>query len=212
LGSITHITNSSGSVVQELSYDAWGQLRNPTNQTVYAPDAAPELFLGRGYTGHEHLPMFGLVNMNARLYDAALGRFLSPDPYVQSPLFSQNFNRYSYAMNNPLCYIDRDGKLVWFIPVIIAAVIGSYVGGSMANHSYNPLNWDFSSGKTWSNMGLGALIGGAGGAAAFFGGAAIGGAMCGALGIGTGGTMGGAVLGFAAEWLVDLLVASDLQP
>ena len=113
LGNMTQITNSSGTVVQELSYDAWGRLRNPTNQTVYAPDTEPALLLGRGYTGHEHLPWFGLINMNARLYDPAVGRFLSPDPYVQSPLFSQNFNRYSYALNNPLVYSDPSGEKWW---------------------------------------------------------------------------------------------------
>lgn len=65
LGSITAITNSSGSLVQELSYDAWGRLRDPEAREVYAPDSEPALLLGRGYTGHEHLTMFGLINMNA---------------------------------------------------------------------------------------------------------------------------------------------------
>jgi len=197
LGSITHITNSGGGVVQELSYDAWGQLRNPANQTVYTPGTEPELFLGRGYTGHEHLPAFGLVNMNARLYDAALGRFLSPDPFIQNPFFSQNFNRYSYALNNPLCYIDRDGQIVWFIPIIIGAVVGSYIGGAIANNSYNPFSWDWGSGKTWGYMGGGLVIGGVAGAAAFYGGAALGGAICNGFGVGTGGAVGGAVMGFA---------------
>ena len=108
-GSITHITNSSGTLVQELSYDAWGRLRNPSTQVAYQPGSEPELFLGRGYTGHEHLQQFGLINMNARLYDPALGRFLSPDPYVQSPDFTQNFNRYSYVLNNPMSYTDPSG-------------------------------------------------------------------------------------------------------
>ena len=111
-GSITHITNSSGTLVQELSYDAWGRLRNPDTQVAYAPGAEPALFLGRGYTGHEHLQQFGLINMNARLYDPALGRFLSPDPYVQSPDFTQNYNRYSYCLNNPLKYTDTSGESV----------------------------------------------------------------------------------------------------
>jgi RHS repeat-associated protein len=57
--------------------------------------------------------MFGLVNMNARLYDPAVGRFLSPDPYVQTPDFSQNFNRYSYVLNNPLKYTDPSGEKWW---------------------------------------------------------------------------------------------------
>ncbi|MDR1763787.1 MAG: hypothetical protein LBR64_07560, partial [Dysgonamonadaceae bacterium] len=109
LGSITHITNASGSLVQENSFDAWGRQRDPATLAVYAPGSEPELFLGRGYTGHEHLPWFALVNMNARLYDPAVGRFLSPDPYVQNPLFSQNYNRYSYVLNNPLRYTDPTG-------------------------------------------------------------------------------------------------------
>ena len=194
LGSITQITNSSGSLVQELSYDAWGQLRNPANQAVYTPDATPEPFLGRGYTGHEHLPMFGLINMNARLYDPALGRFLSPDPFVQNPLFIQGFNRYSYALNNPLCYIDRDGQFIWVIPVI-AALVGAYVGGSMANDSYNPFNWDWSSGTTWRYMGGGALIGAGASIAAMFAAPALGGMVCTAMGISTSGFAGGAVIG-----------------
>ena len=49
------------------AYNAWGALRNPSTGEAYAPDAQPELLLGRGYTGHEQLPEFGLVNMNARL-------------------------------------------------------------------------------------------------------------------------------------------------
>jgi RHS repeat-associated protein len=122
-------------VVEELSYDAWGRLRNPSTLAVYAPGSEPELFLGRGYTGHEHLPPFGLINMNARLYDPAVGRFLSPDPFVQFPSFSQSFNRYSYALNNPLKYTDESGEVIFtlicifvpgmqgFLPIAIAADI-----------------------------------------------------------------------------------------
>ena len=112
LSNMTHLVNRNGTVVQELSYDAWGWQRNPETHAVYLPDNETELMLGRGYTGHEHLPMFGLINMNARLYDPVLGRFLSPDPYVQMPDFSQNFNRYSYCLNNPLVYVDEDGEFV----------------------------------------------------------------------------------------------------
>ena len=97
------------SLTQELSYDSWGRLCDPNTQVAYTPDTELVLFLGRGYTGHEHLTAFGLINMNARLYDLAIGRFLSPDPYVQAPDFSQNFNRYSYCVNNPLIYVDYNG-------------------------------------------------------------------------------------------------------
>lgn len=113
LGSITHITDVNGTLKQELSYDAWGRLRNPANQQLYSADSQPTLFLGRGYTGHEHLNEFGLINMNARLYDPVLGRFLSPDPYVQNPSSTQNLNRYSYCLNNPLRYNDPNGEFLF---------------------------------------------------------------------------------------------------
>lgn len=122
LGNITHIINEDGTLRQELSYDAWGRLRNPDTHQLYAVGKEPKLLLDRGYTGHEYLPWFGLVNMNARLYDPVLGRFLSPDPYVQMLDFTQNFNRYSYCLNNPLKYVDKDGEF-WFLPAIIAFVV-----------------------------------------------------------------------------------------
>ena len=62
--------------------------------------------------------------MNGRLYDPLLGRFLSPDNNVQLPDFSQNFNRYSYALNNPLKYTDPDGE---FVHIIIGAAIGGVI-------------------------------------------------------------------------------------
>ena len=89
LGSVTHVLNSSGTVIQELSYDAWGRLRNPSTFALYTPTNEPEPYLGRGYCGHEHLTGLGLINMNARLYDPLLGRFLSPDPRISMPFTSQ---------------------------------------------------------------------------------------------------------------------------
>lgn len=140
LGSITHLTNDSGDLLQELSYDAWGRLRDPETQELYAIGEEPQLLLDRGYTGHEHLLVFGLINMNARLYDPVIGRFLSPDPYVQDPLFSQNFNRYSYGWNNPLKFTDPSGEI---IPLLFAGA--ALIGGA--------INW-YANGADFSWEGL----------------------------------------------------------
>ena len=158
LGSITHITDANKALQAEYSYDAWGRMRNPATLAVYAPGTEPALLLNRGYTGHEHLKEFGLINMNARLYDALVGRMISPDNYVQDPLDPRNYNRYAYAMNNPLSYIDPDGNIVWFVPVIVGAIIGAYAGASIQSHNWSPKYWK----KDWWQ---GAVVGGIVGAA-----------------------------------------------
>ncbi|KAF5031483.1 hypothetical protein DSECCO2_627310 [anaerobic digester metagenome] len=66
-----------------------------------------------GFTGHEHLDKFALINMNGRVYDPIIGRFLSPDPVLQDPSNAQNYNKYSYVLNNPLKYTDPSGYLYY---------------------------------------------------------------------------------------------------
>ena len=49
---------------------------------------------------------------NGRIYDSKIGRFLSADKFVQDAGNTQNYNRYSYCLNNPLKYSDPSG---WFL-------------------------------------------------------------------------------------------------
>lgn len=55
--------------------------------------------------------------MNGRIYDPRLGRMLSPDPVTQAPENGQNYNRYTYAYNNPLKYSDPSGFYSEGIPL-----------------------------------------------------------------------------------------------
>ena len=55
------------------------------------------------------------------MYDAVVGRMLSPDNYVQDPTNSQNYNRYSYCLNNPLKYNDPTGWIHQLMKVAKAA-------------------------------------------------------------------------------------------
>lgn len=158
LGSITHITDKTGKLMHEYSYDAWGRLRNPVNQTVYTSGNEPDLFLGRGYTGHEHLTVFGLINMNARLYDPIPGRFLSADPIIEFSGGTQRLNGYTYGMNNPLSYTDVEGKSPFLIAALIVA--GAYIGGVASNQGeLNPLKWNYKSVTTYLGIGIGAVVG-----------------------------------------------------
>lgn len=76
----------------------------------------------------------GIINMNGRIYDPLIGRFMSADPYIQAPDNLQSHNRYAYVMNNPLNVDDPSGywsiskawKKIWKSP-IFKAVVGIVV-------------------------------------------------------------------------------------
>ncbi|MFA6924935.1 MAG: RHS repeat-associated core domain-containing protein [Bacteroidales bacterium] len=116
LGSVTGYLDQNGNKEAEYSYDAWGRMRNPND---WSYTSVPTLSITpHGFTMHEHLSEFNLINMNGRVYDPLVGRFLSPDILVQDATGSQCYNRYSYCVNNPLKFTDPSGYKFdwqWFI-------------------------------------------------------------------------------------------------
>ncbi|RKR10999.1 RHS repeat-associated protein [Flavobacterium sp. 81] len=160
-GSIVAITNQVGAVVEKRSFDAWGAI-------VIVQDGAGNILAGltildRGYTGHEHLQSVGLINMNGRIYDSKLHRFLQPDNFVQDPFNAQNFNRYGYCWNNPLKYTDQSGE---FIPLVIVGIIVVSAAINVYNNwdnitggtgKFSDIKWDKFTGYTVSGAASGAL-------------------------------------------------------
>jgi RHS repeat-associated protein len=106
LGSTVAVTNDSGAVVEAMSFDAWGKRRNLDGSALAGFAMAQN---DRGYTGHEQLDNIGLVHMNGRIYDPMLARFMSADPFVQAPDYTQSYNRYMYVVGNPLTLTDPSG-------------------------------------------------------------------------------------------------------
>lgn len=136
-------TASAQPQAERQSFDAWGDRRNAANWSeLRTTDAANRqtsaMDYDRGFTGHEMLDDFGLIHMNGRIYDPEIGRFLSPDPYVQVPEYSQNFNRYTYVLNNPLSYTDSSGHMIDWIAAAVVAIYkavgayGAFVGSAYA--------------------------------------------------------------------------------
>ena len=121
LGSWDIITNEAAEVIQNVSFDAWGNVRDGQNWGKSVEGTC--LMFDRGFTGHEHLATFGLINMNGRIYDPMMSMMLSPDNNIQLPQMSQNFNRYSYCLNNPLSYTDPSGE--WVENVVFGVVGGA---------------------------------------------------------------------------------------
>jgi RHS repeat-associated protein len=116
-GSVIGVTDAAGVALERLSYDVWGQRRNAngSDDATYALKATQDR---TGYTGQEELEELALVHMNGRVYDPLVGRFTSADPTVPNAQDQQNFNRYSYVLNNPLRYTDPSGFEAAMVPAV----------------------------------------------------------------------------------------------
>jgi RHS repeat-associated protein len=98
-GDTTAIADANGTVTSSYRYDAFGNELNGNS---------PEY----GYTGRWQRTTDSAtqnIQMGAREYDPALGRFTSPDPLRGSIFDSQQRNRYSYTGNDPLTRYDLNG-------------------------------------------------------------------------------------------------------
>ena len=140
LGSIQAFSDELGKLYQELSYDAWGLRRNPDTWVVFDVVASSNAYNEHGFGGHEHIDLFELVNMDGRMYDPVVGRFISADPFIQSPDFTQSLNRYAYCINNPLSLIDPSGYS-WFSKnwkMITASIVGIAVSVVTAGTASGP--------------------------------------------------------------------------
>jgi RHS repeat-associated protein len=101
LGSVSLVTDSTGSVVSQARYTPYGELRWPDVSQI------PTDF---GYTG-QRADSFGLMDYNARFYSPHLGRFVSADTVVPNPGKAVSFDRFVYGDSNPIKYRDPSGHL-----------------------------------------------------------------------------------------------------
>jgi len=100
LGSSSIITDKEGNLVRHTEYTPFGELRFDANLGVS---------VNHLYTGQEFDKEIGLYYYNARYYDAKIGRFIQPDPFIPNPADDQAYNRYAYCRNNPIMLTDPTG-------------------------------------------------------------------------------------------------------
>ncbi|KZN34384.1 hypothetical protein N480_22535 [Pseudoalteromonas luteoviolacea S2607] len=124
-GSVITVTDNKLRLIQRFEYDVWGKKStvgrdNDLYSEHYVSDHLSGLFGTtprnlRSYTGHEPVALGDdnrILHMNGRIYDVDTGRVMQADPVVQAPSNLQNYNAYSYVLNNPLSYTDPSGYLI----------------------------------------------------------------------------------------------------
>jgi RHS repeat-associated protein len=98
--------------IERDAYDAWGKARVAATGADDTSCLLPgQSVTTRGFTGQEEMPSVCLVNYNARIYDPALGKFMTPDDMIPDAYRGQDYNRYTYVGDNPLSYEDPTGHL-----------------------------------------------------------------------------------------------------
>jgi len=110
LGSSSLISDTTGAVAEHYEYTAFGRER--ANGTA-APDVSHR------FTGQIFDAEIGLYYYGARYYDANLGRFIQADTIIPNVFDPQSWNRYAYALNNPLKYTDPTGHWPqWMVDLV----------------------------------------------------------------------------------------------
>ncbi len=167
-GTILAISGNGGVIKERRQYDPWGLLKKCFKNNVEVNPATFnnvdfELLTDRGYTGHEHFFSVGIIHMNARIYDPILHTFLSPDALIADPSDPQHYNRYAYALNNPLMYVDYTGNVVEPVSatIVTAMVVGAIIGGV----TYVGLSLYNGTAITWGGLTKSILVGAVSGAA-----------------------------------------------
>lgn len=102
LGSVRDVADSTGAVVNHVSYDSFGRVLAQSAPTL------GDRFL---FTAREFDDETGLCFYRARYYSPAIGRFVSEDPVGFD---AQDYNLHRYAANNPVSLADPSGTFVLF--------------------------------------------------------------------------------------------------
>ena len=122
-GNIIAIVDSTGSVVVQYYYDAWGNHKvvDANGDEIIDQDDIGNLNPFR-YRGYYYDTETGLYFLQTRYYDPEVGRFLNRDSVQYAdPETINGLNLYAYCLNNPIAYKDSNG----YIPISVwSAVFG----------------------------------------------------------------------------------------
>ena len=165
LGNILALLDSSGNIVVQYKYDAWGNhtVTDANGNAITDADHIGNLNPFR-YRGYYFDCETGFYFLQSRYYDPEVGRFLNMDSIEYADPESVNgINLYAYCINDPVNYYDPSGHFI--ISLIIGLTIaGAVIGGTVSGISaYN------NGARGWEVVGAvaeGAVVGGAIGAAA----------------------------------------------
>ena len=184
-GDVVQLTNSSGTVTRNYTYDAFG-----VEQDASDSDANPFRYCGEQYDSET-----GNYYLRARYYSPGVGRFTQEDThwnpgnmiygdepqkwnewqgeedalglhaYTYKPeatAVAQAGNLYAYGLNNPILYRDSTGNFVVtaiVVGILVGAAVGGAVGAGISYSKYGEVRWQFVAGGAVVGAVIGGLVG-----------------------------------------------------
>ena len=106
LGDVSHLIDSSGNIVVEYRYDAFGNITYKTTSTL----ADANQYRYRGYRFDEETNLYYL---QSRYYNPETGRFINADGMLKSSRTVLGHNMFAYVSNNPVTKTDPTGYCEW---------------------------------------------------------------------------------------------------
>ncbi|MDA4122764.1 MAG: hypothetical protein OK456_06245, partial [Thaumarchaeota archaeon] len=97
LGSVRLVSSSSVTTIYSANYKVYGAIYSPSGSSTFQ------------YTDKPCDPATGLYYSGARWYDSASGRFMTEDTMAGQPGMPLSLDRYVYALDNPMTYVDPTG-------------------------------------------------------------------------------------------------------
>ena len=136
-GDVIELVDINGNSVVKYKYDAWGNIISQTGGSL--ADINPYR-----YRGYRYDVETGLYYLQSRYYDPTIGRFISSDGLFGQDGHLLSNNTYAYSFNNPVIFVDNDGRFAWAIPgAIIGAIAGGIAGAIISYNKTGEVDWRY---------------------------------------------------------------------
>ncbi len=163
LGSVVDVTDDSGNLIQHYAYSSFGKILKIMDNSGNDVTANPIVKTSYGFTNREHDVETGMMYYRARYMIPEIGRFIQEDPHPGKLLVPlSSINKYVYSGNNPIRFIDPDGREL-FTAVLIFTLVQSIVEASFEGGSFfenlerkfrNPFSGKANEGSFYKNFAL----------------------------------------------------------
>ena len=174
-GDVTGIIDSTGAVIANYAYDAYGfcySVTDASGNTITSASHIANINPFR-YRSYMYDTETGFYYIYSRYFDPDIGRWLSPEPNVYSGEFDEGagllmYNIFAYCANNPIVFKDDNGESITLTCILVGTAIGLIVGGSFGayranKNGYTPSDgwkyWKYVVGYGVAGGAIGALVG-----------------------------------------------------